>query len=579
MAGARLFSRRDREEAGVRVCLIHPYCLEARIHQDDVAAMPMGLYFVGAVLREDGHEVSLLNCHDRRDRPEDIAAALVAFRPDVVGVSVLNANRWGGIDIARMAKRLLPHAVVVFGGVAATCLWEHFLGGFPDIDYIVLGEGEYILRDLLRHLERKDEAAIASLPGLAFRDGGRPRRNPPPPPIEPLDSLPNPALYFTYSHVALTRGCPADCAFCGSPRIWGRRVRFFGADRFVEQIVLLRRRGVTFFFVSDDTFTLKKSLVVEVCRQLAERCPDIAWAAISRIDCVDEELLFWMRRAGCIQISYGVESGDPGIRDFLNKRLDPADIRRAFDLTVRHGMMARAYFIYGSPGETDETIQRTLDLMDQIRPLGAIFYLLDVFPGTALYDRFRAATGLTDAVWNQRIEDILWFEHDPALSREKVLEFGRRLRSHFYRRLPEYARSAEVADIPEMNRLAADFYSRLAMTFSDGDYARIDGIPDREATAALLHEKALARHPDARAFQGLGMLRFHSKDWDGAEDLFRRGVECHPTDVDMRIRLAVCLLNRGAISGAREALSPFRDHDAVRPYWLKCQVLLGKTGG
>ena len=143
----------------------------------------------------------------------------------------------------------------------------------------------------------------------------------------------------------------------------------------------------------------------------------ISWFAISRVDLVDEEVLRWMRLAGCTQISYGVESGSETIRQFLNKNIQREDIKKAFDLTTRYGILARAYFIYGSPGENRDTIQATLDLIHEIKPLSAIFYILDIFPGTTLYDMFLRQSGQTDDIWLQKIEDILYFETDPHLSR------------------------------------------------------------------------------------------------------------------------------------------------------------------
>jgi anaerobic magnesium-protoporphyrin IX monomethyl ester cyclase len=137
-------------------------------------------------------------------------------KPDVVGFSILHANRWGGIDIARLVKEVNPQATTIFGGVGATFLWEHFLDHFPEIDYIVRGEGEHSFLELVRFLEKGKAGPPIDIQGIAFRRKGQPQR----PPIESLsdlDSLPMPADYFRFQHVSLTRGCPADCTFCGSP--------------------------------------------------------------------------------------------------------------------------------------------------------------------------------------------------------------------------------------------------------------------------------------------------------------------------------------------------------------------------
>ena len=131
----------------------------------------------------------------------------------------------------------------------------------------------------------------------------------------------HPADHFAFQHVALTRGCPMDCTFCGSPALWQRRVRFHRTDTFVAHLATLRRKGVRSIVVADDTFTLDRERVIAICRQIIDRGLDIVWSAISRVDCVDQEMLVWMRRAGCTQISYGVESGSRRIRAIFRKRI------------------------------------------------------------------------------------------------------------------------------------------------------------------------------------------------------------------------------------------------------------------
>ena len=129
----------------------------------------------------------------------------------------------------------------------------------------------------------------------------------------------------------------------------------------------MTRRGVRHFFFSDDTFTVNRNKVLEVCRLILDRNLQISWQAISRVDMVNREILYWMRKAGCIQISFGVESGSAKIRRLLNKNFTDDQIERAFALTTRYGMLPRAYFIYGCPGETQETIKASIDLIRRIR--------------------------------------------------------------------------------------------------------------------------------------------------------------------------------------------------------------------
>lgn len=555
----------------MKILLIYPYFLDPRLNAEDIQAAPMGLFYVGAALKARGHEVEVLNWHDRATPPEEFESALREKRPEIIGFSILHANRWGGIEIARMAKRIDPRVVVVFGGVGATHLWEHLLQHFPEVDYVVLGEGERTFPALVERLGGSGSADPASLPGVAGRRGGRPFRNAAAAPVRDLDALPMPARHFDFAHLALTRGCAAACRFCGSPRFWGRRVRSHSADYFVDQLAALRRKGRRFFFVSDDTFTLNRRRAIAACRRIIERRLDIHWAAISRVDAVDGEVLSWMRRAGCIQISYGVESGSAEIRRRLNKHFDDREAREAFAQTQRHGILARAYFIYGSPGETRETIQQSIDLMLDIKPLGAVFYILDLFPGTALYEDFKRRIRATDDIWLERVEDILYCETDPDLSAGLVLEFGRRLRESFYRHLPAFVEALDPIDDPAFHPLHADFFSRLAMTFDQGDYARIDAIPNKPQLAEALYRRALSYHPDARAYLGLGALRQKAGRHQEAADLLAVGRSHFPGNEPLQVCLAVSLMNLGRFNDALALLERCPNQPQAPPLAAACR--------
>lgn len=559
----------------MKIQLIYPHFLEKRIHGEEVAAMPMGLFSVAAVLAEAGHRVSLHNWHQGPpDRPT-LRRQLLSDRPDLVGFSILHANRWGAIDTARTIREMNPGIPIVFGGVGATFLWRHLLTHFPQIDYVVVGEGERSFPALAEVLASGRPDAAAAIDGLAFRRGDTPVFTGPADPVADLDTLPDPSRYFTYPHVSLTRGCPSACRFCGSPRLWGRRVRSHSAEYFVGQLHRLHDKGARFFYVSDDTFTLNKKRVIEICRKIIEKQMAVSWNAISRIDAVDEEVLSWMRRAGCIQISYGIESGSEAVRENLGKRLDEEKIEKAFALTAGYGILPRAYFIYGCPGDSDQTMDQTLALMERIRPLAAIFYILDIFPGTALYDDYLTRTGADDDIWLQRIEDLLYLETDPALSRETVLGWGKRLRDTFHRRLPAYARSVELVDDPAFAPLHADFLSRLALTFDQGDYARIAGMPDREETAEALYRRALSYAPEARAYLGLGMMQQRRREVAASLETLGRGLKDFPGHEQISICLAVSLMNAGDVSAALEHLAPFDRNPQALSFMAACHRARG----
>ena len=560
----------------MKILLIYPYCLEDRLHTEDAGVVPIGLYYVGALLKENNYDVEILNWHDINKTPERINEAITKKKPDVIGFSILHANRWGGIEIARIAKAISNKVKIVFGGIGASFLWEHFLRHFKEIDFIVTGEGEYSFLNLVRCIEQENYKDIEDIKGIAFRKQGNVVRTEAAPLTRNLDRLPNPAKYFDYQYVSSTRGCPGNCTFCGSPRFWGHRVRFHSPDYFIEQLELLSRKGISFFYFSDDTFTIKKNRVIEICKKILERNLRITWVAISRVNIVDEEILYWMRRAGCIQISYGVESGSETIRNLLCKNIKTNQIKKAFALTIRYGILARAYFIYGSPGESWATIKETMDLIHEIKPLSIIFYILDIFPGTALYSDLKKRSKVTDDIWLNRIEDIMYFETNPNLSQELILAFGNTLRTDYYENLPDFVNGIELIDNEDFYEMHADFLSRLAMTFTHGDYARIEEIKGKENIAERLYKKALSYHPDYRAYLGLGIIAQKKRAYQESVRILSEGIDCFPDSEPLNICLGISYLNIGEYTKALSNFLKFQDSREAPYYIAQCYHALGE---
>lgn len=560
----------------MKILLIYPYFIEKRIHDEDIQAPPIGLYSVAAVLKENGYDVEILNWHRIQETPGRIRETLIAKKPDLIGFSVLHANRFGGIEVAREAKALDPGVRIVFGGIGATFLREHLLRHFSEIDYVIRGEGEYTLLSLVRALEMKNSQDLYHIKGLTFRQDERIIETAPPEPIPDPDRLPQPARYFTYNTLSSARGCAWNCRFCGSPRFWGRKVRFRSPADFVEEIELLYHQGIRFFYFADDTFTMKKDRVLEICRLIVDKKMDITWNAIARVHDIDAELLHRMRLAGCVQISYGVESGSEKIRKILNKRITETDIKKAFFLTRRHGLLARAYFIYGSPGESWETIRETINLMNEIKPLSAIFYILDLYPGTDLYARFQKDTRTTDDIWLRPIEGMMYAETDPALTDDLVLAFGQKLRSSFYENLPGYVEDLQLVDHQDLYPFHADFLSRLGLTFSHGDYARVDQIRDRDRIAEKLYQKSLHYAPDHRAYLGLGILQQKNRQYEESIAVLERALGHFPHSVPLHTCLGLSYLNLGDYRAALSHFPEETDSEEIKSYIHICREALRK---
>ncbi len=189
--------------------------------------------------------------------------------------------------------------------------------------------------------------------------------------------------------VTSSRGCPFSCHFCASPKIWNRKIRYRSATNVVDEIeMLVREYGVKEIHFEDDNLTLKRSHIQGICEEILSRNIKVYWATPNgiRVDTVSDELLRLMKRSGCYSVAFGIESGSQEILDKIEKKTDLKIIRSAVEMAYRAGLITQAFIIFGLPGETEKTIQETINMVMKL-PLHKVqFLLLDVLPGSRLWD-------------------------------------------------------------------------------------------------------------------------------------------------------------------------------------------------
>ncbi len=584
----------------MKVLFINPACLDARITDDDALQVPIGLYYLCTRLLDQGFASGILNLApaglNSPEAPgkgdqgalELFTRAIAQEEPDIIGFSVTNPSRINAMACAVKAREMLPDALIVFGGPCPTFMADHLFGACPALDVIVKGEGEIAttaltasvqalkLKKNKRHCNRGLAVALTrsleQIPGLVFQMDGTLCDTGPGKLVQDLDTLVHPSRYFAFQHLSMSRGCPGKCTFCGSPRFWGTsQVRRHSPEWFFDEIKALVQKGVRHFFISDDTFTMDSEAVCDLCQRIIRAKLDITWNAISRVDYLEEKILGLMRKAGCIQISFGVESGAEPIKKVLGKPIDNTVCAQAFDKVKKFGILPRAYFIYGSPGETDATIQDSIDLMLRLGPLSTVFYMLTTFPGTGLYTRALNRGWTDDTVWHREIEDLPWCTLDPQLNFARVKKWGELLRQAFFTNIDTFADQIDLHPDKDLAPFHADFLSRLAMTFSHGEYARDERIRNSEQMAVNLFEKALKFSPCARAFQGLAMIRQKHRDFSGALTLLEAGLTHFPDNKDLCVCKGVCLMNTGNFHAASTCFAPFANDPSLAHYITICQ--------
>ena len=398
---------------------------------------PLGLAYIAAVAEEAGHRVRVIESEALHYGYEDIYAEAEEFGPDIIGMpTFLNTIR-RCFKLAGGFKLKLPKARIVLGGVQATLNTAESMAQRA-VDFVIRGEGERAFRDLLAALE--GNLSLSGVKGLVWRSGeGEVVYNESQPLIRELDTVPLPARHLfpmqSYHassqlrrntlHLFTSRGCPFRCSYCTSHLTFGKTFRYHSSGRVIEEMLLLKEKfkaqGIQFY---DETFTLHKERVFELCDELIRRRIRIPWACFTRVNLVDRELLGRMREAGCYQIFYGVEAASQRLLDLIKKDITIEQIQNAFRWTRRAGIEALASFMIGLPTETVEESYATIDLAIEIGADYAQWQKTTPFPGTELFDICRRyGTILTEdwtkfTAWNELVyvthgrtgEDIMRIE-------------------------------------------------------------------------------------------------------------------------------------------------------------------------
>ena len=382
------------------------------IHEERGANPPIGLLYIATSIRENSeHNVKILDATIGTLSVKKIGEAIKEFAPDVIGMTLSTFSLLECISIARLAKEIDPKVKVIVGGIHVYIYPQETinLGCF---DYGVLGEGEHIIIKLLDRIENRESPS--DIKGIVYKEDGEVVYTGPPDLIDDLDSVPLPDRtllpYKKYnsliakanpvSIMITSRGCPFKCTFCDRPHL-GKKFRVRSADNVADEFEQCYRLGIKEILVYDDTFSINRQRVIDICNKLIERKIKIYWGIRTRVDTVDEEMLRLLKEAGCVRVNYGVESGDDEVLKRLNKGITLEQAEEAFYLTKKYGMDALAYFMIGCPGETEETIRETLEFAKKLKPTYVHFTILMPYPSTTVY---------YDALANKIIKKDIWRE-------------------------------------------------------------------------------------------------------------------------------------------------------------------------
>ncbi|MHB8105714.1 MAG: B12-binding domain-containing radical SAM protein [Dehalococcoidales bacterium] len=362
---------------------------------------PLGLALIAAILEKAGYPVKLLDANALQLKPEAIATTVADA--DVIGITAMTPTIGTALKIANYLKQKSPGRKIILGGPHVTLLPEETMASSSDIDVSVLGEGDVTVIELLQAIE--NNRPLKSVAGISYRQDGKIVHTGARPGAVDMDTLPYPAWHMLPWHkyqphpphgmampfgaMVTSRGCPYRCAFCSKP-IFGSKFRTQSPERVVEEMVYLKKKfGVKEIAFYDDSFTLDKKHIHAIADKIIAKGLKIAWTCETRVNLVDKELLRHMKQAGCYAIAYGIESASPEIIKTLQKDITLEQVEAAVRAHKEVGLQVIGYFMLGSPGETPQTIQQTIDFAKRLKVDFAQFSVTTPFPGTELYEIYK----------------------------------------------------------------------------------------------------------------------------------------------------------------------------------------------
>ena len=376
---------------------------------------------LAAVMEEAGYTTEIIDCiAEYMDWPH-FQAILEHWRPRYMVTNVTAPTLKNDLTTTFLAKSLGTTTIAI--GSHVTPMAYETMNHFPSLDVVIRHEPEFTLRELVQTLEAG--GTLHGVQGTIFRHEGEIVANPDRPFVDNLDDLPMPLyhklplqkyripmLRGPYCFVVTSRGCPAGCRFCIKHVMWQNTVRSHSPERILAEMKMLASLGVTNIHFYADLFTVDRQVVIDLCKLIVKDGTKFKLTSNSRVDFIDEEMLYWMGKAGFWMISWGLESGSMDVLKRMRKGINFDKTRKALETAEKYGIKNWAYFIIGMPGETVETIDETIAFAKSLPLTLALFHIAVPYPGTPFY---------YEAVENGWISASRWEDLD--MDRSTVLNY------------------------------------------------------------------------------------------------------------------------------------------------------------
>ena len=387
----------------MRILLLHP---PGNFKKLSDAVENLGLGYIAAVLRRDGHEVEIFDANAQCMKVDETIRELLKRDFDCLGITALNAYTKQVISIARAVRQKKKNALIVMGGYLPSLETEQLFAACPEIDFIVRGEGEISASEVFGRIERGERWQDA--PGIAYLNDGALVMNPLPPLIQDLDTLPFPARdsiaqipTLTQTSIAGSRGCYHNCSFCSISAFYelsgSRLPRFRSPENIVDEIEsVVASTGRTMFVFADDDFIGPgpkcRERAIKIADQIKARKLKINFSIECRADEVDEDILKLLKEAGLSGLFLGIESGVQHQLDTFNKGTTVEQNKRAIEIVRKMDLRLRSGLIIFDPYTTMDDLMEDLKFFQEMGPSlePALESMVLLYRGTPLTERVRA---------------------------------------------------------------------------------------------------------------------------------------------------------------------------------------------
>lgn len=382
----------------IKICLVFPRLYIPNVTRGGISP-PLGILYIASFLKSKGVDCVI---YDYFYKGKGLLFEFIKKNKiDIIGLSITSPSAKEAFTLAEELKKKFLGLFIVCGGPHVSSQPRQTIADI-NIDAIIIGEGEYVLYNMVKRIEEKGtlRADLGGIDGLWYKKHGKIRKNNTSTPIQNLNDLPFPdrklvdiKRYLKDSGsmtLISSRGCPYNCIYCQPTqrKIFGNKIRRRDVDNVINEMAEIKKKyqGDFLFYFQDDSFTFDKEWLKRFCMEIINKKLNFRWQCHSTVRTVDDEIIKLMVSSGCEIISYGIESGSQKILNFMRKGITVEQTRNAFRLAHKNNILVNCFVMIGTPGETKNDLDKTVDLIKKIHPDTVQISITSPMIGSDLYE-------------------------------------------------------------------------------------------------------------------------------------------------------------------------------------------------